>query len=364
MKPISVFNYSVRNEKSDTVEINIDGQIIDAESQQIMKDWFGDDTSVSFKSVRNQIERANPRVVNVNINSVGGQVVDSMAIHDYLKELTGKGITVNTYVKGLAASAATFIAMATPNSFISENSWLMIHNMSGLVYGDVYEIENYAKMIRKFNNRARDFYAEATGIRPEDVTRYLDAETWFSGAEAVEKGFIKNISGKENFSNSISPSLWPFQNTAVLNSYNSFTQNNNDMKFSLEAITNAVKNALIESGIIKGDDDAKVTTAAEKISNAIGEQLKPFENLDETVKNLVTEALKNVTVAPEALNEAIKNQLTENTKDFVKKEEMETLTNSIAKKLGNAAKEEDTDPKERKIENKRSFYSVGSFDKN
>ena len=364
VKPLNVFNYSIRNEKkSGVIDVHIDGAIVDAESQQVMKDWFGDETSVSFKSIRNQIEDASPKTVNVHINSVGGQVVDSMAIHDYLIELQGKSVIVNTYVKGLAASAATFIAMASDNSHMSENSWLMIHNMSGAIYGDVYEIENYAKMIRKFNNSARDFYAQKTGLRPEDITRYLDNETWFSAAEAKEKGFIKNVTGAANFTNSIKPEHWQFKNQIVLNSYNSFTQNLNDMN-----IKEIIKNTLKELGFSKAEDETKVDAAAEKISNAIGDALKP-ENLKEIISPLVneaiTDAVKNIKVAPEALAEEIKNQVTASVKDFATKEDVAKLTNSIAEKLGGSSKEkDDADPKERKIENKKAFFSVGDFEKN
>jgi ATP-dependent protease ClpP protease subunit len=364
MKSISVFNYSIRNAAEGTVDIHIDGAVIDAESQALMKEWFGDDTSVSYKSIRNEIEKANPKILNVHINSPGGIVTDSMAIHDYLIELGNKGVVVNTYIKGIAASAATYIAMATENSYMSENSWFMIHNMSGMVWGTVDEIENYAKTIRKFNNSARDFYSSKTGIRKENITLLMDAESWLTAAEAKEKGFIKNISGKENFINAIKPEFWPYANRAVLNSYNSFTQNTTDMKFSMDSIKEAVKNALKDLGLTKSEDENKITEAADKICNALSAQLKPFETFDETVKNLVTETLKNITVAPEALTETIKAQLTENTKDFVKKEDLKSLENNIALKLGTPAKEENTDAGERKISNKRSFYSVGEFDKN
>jgi ATP-dependent Clp protease protease subunit len=362
VKPISVFNYSVTNAADSVVDVQIDGAIVDAESQQIMKDWFGDETSVSFKSVRNQIEKVNPKTVNVHLNSPGGVVTDAMAIHDYLIELGTKGVTVNTYIKGMAASAATYVAMATENSHMSENSWFMIHNMSGAIYGDVNEIENYATMIRKFNNSARDFYAERTGIRKEDVTRMMNVETWLTASEAKEKGFIKNVTGAANFTNAIDPKNWPYQNKAVLNAYNSFTANNQIMDFS--KVKEAVKNALVELGIKKPEDEAQVNVATEAITNAIAEQLKPFENLQETVQNLVTEAVKNITVAPDAITETVKNQVTESTKDFVKKEDLTKLENNIAEKLGGAAKEKEESNEERKINNKKSFYNVGSFQKN
>ena len=91
------------------------------------------------------------------------------------------------------------------------------------------EIENYARTARKFNNQSRDFYASRTGIRKEDISKMMDTETWMTAAEAKEKGFIKNVSGAATFSNAINPKNWSYSNQAVLNAYNSFTQNSTDM---------------------------------------------------------------------------------------------------------------------------------------
>lgn len=217
---MSVFNYSVQNSSDEEeLQVYIDGAIVDAETQQMYKNWLGDDTSVSFKSFRDQVNAANPKKLTVTINSPGGHVVDAMAIHDLIVELKGKGVQVKTQGRGLIASAATYILMAG-DSEMSANSWLMIHNVSGGVYGDVNEIEQYAAVLRKFNDSARDFYAEYTGLRKEDITKMMNAETWMTAEEAKSKGFINGITGKVSFEKPIPAENWAYANKAVLNIYN------------------------------------------------------------------------------------------------------------------------------------------------
>lgn len=219
---LSVFNYTVQNQANNSADIYIDGVIVDAETQQIMRDWWGDETSVSYKSFRDQLLKSDEKVLNIYINSYGGHVGDAMAIHDLLIELKSKGKTVNTIGRGIIASAATYILMAGGNdSEITKNSWFMVHNASGGVYGDVYTVENYAKTLRKFNNTIRDFYTDATGMSQNEIKKLMDEETWLTGEEAVNKKFVKKLTQESTFNNSISLDQWKFKNISVLNAYNS-----------------------------------------------------------------------------------------------------------------------------------------------
>lgn len=357
------FNYTVRNEKTDAVDIYIDGYIVDAPTQEMMKQWFGDETSVSYKSLRNQINDTNPKEVNIYINSGGGSLVDAMAIHDMIIELQNKGTKVNAYGRGIIASAATYILMASKNSDISENSWFMIHNVSGFASGDVNEIEQAAKIYRKFNNQVRDFYVSYTGKPAETVSNWMNKETWFTGKEAKENGFVKNVSAQASFSNSIQPDKWPFANTSVLNAYNSFTEKNSDMKIDFTSIKEAVKNALTEMGFSK--EEPKVEEASNKLVTAIENSLKPItEGFADAVKNEVAAILKETGEGTVA--EAIQNAVTTATQDVAKKDEVTELVNklekNIANKLGSSATENAEDKKDTPTNKKRGFYQVGAFE--
>jgi ATP-dependent protease ClpP protease subunit len=244
-KVLDIFNYSFQNATDDSVDINIDGVIVDASTQQIMKDWWGDDTSVSFKSFRDEISNSKAKTFNIFINSYGGHVGDAMAMHDLLVDMQNNGKTVNTHGRGIIASAATYVLMAGKNAEMSKNSWFMIHNVSGGVYGDVNIVENYARSLRKFNDATRDFYSTSTGIAKENITKMMNAETWMTADEAKEKGFIKSVSGGATFSNEIPKENWHYSNAAVLNIYNHSVKA--FKKMSTGAFQNTLKAAQAES---------------------------------------------------------------------------------------------------------------------
>lgn len=292
--PIQIFNFSIKNASEDSVDIHIDGDIVDASTQEILKSWFGDETSVSFKSFRNQINSVDAKVYNVYINSMGGVVTDAMAMHDFLTELESKGKTVNRIGRGLIASASTYILMG-PNSSMTKNSWFMIHNVSGAVWGDVDVVENYAATLRKFNNRSRDFYAEMTGQRKEDITKMMNNETWMTAQEAVDKGFVKNIVGAEKFTQKISRENWQFANMAVLNSYNADVQppaesesvntKLDDMKKFFQELGTEIMNAI--KGVKAPENNDHGT-----LMNSIGEAVRvSFEANSEKMETAVKEVV-------------------------------------------------------------------------
>lgn len=292
---LSLFNYSVHNQANDTLDVNVDGYIVDAPTQEVLKAFWGDETSVSFKSVRDQIKASNPKTINFTVNSGGGHVGDAMAIHDLIVEMKGKGVTVNTKGTGIVASAATFIVMAGgENSSMTENSWFMVHNAGGAIVGDVNVVENYARVLRKFNDNITSFYAKATGLSNKALSDMMNEETWMTAAEAKEKGFIKNITGQENFTNKIKAEQWPFENMAVLNTYNSFvkepTATEDHTKSFFEKLNTQFMNFLnkLTGSVEAAKTDKKFENVAEReaILNMVVEVLKPvMESIDEKIKN-------------------------------------------------------------------------------
>ncbi|RFM30026.1 head maturation protease, ClpP-related [Deminuibacter soli] len=357
------FTFSLANQSNDVLDINIDGDIVDAPTQELLREFWGDETSVSFRSFRNQIDAAKPKELNVNVNSGGGHVGDAMAMHDYLVELQSKGVKVNTKGIGIVASAATYIVMASKNSSMSENSWFMIHNVSGGIWGDVNIIENYAKTMRKFNNQIRDFYANATGQEPEQISAQMNKETWMTGKEAKEKGFVKNVTGQATFKNSIKPEHWQYANKSVLTAYNSFIQSNNsnmDLKKIEEAVSAGLQNVLEKLGLSNKKDDAAVTDAFKGFTDSLVNTLKDQVPTDEKIQELVNQAVGN---ALKEVPESFKNAITEATKNAVTKEDLtksitdlsNTLTAALAGKLGNKTKVDETGNQARKINPRNRF---------
>ena len=403
---LSVFNYSVSNKIDDAVDIFIDGDIVDAPTQEILKSYFGDDTSISYKSFRDQVNNLDAKTYNVYINSGGGLVTDAMAIHDLLIEMQSKGKTVNTIGRGIVASAATYILMASKNPSMSSNSWVMIHNVSGFIWGDVNTVENYARSMRQFNDAANQFYQDKTGLSKTVVSNMMNTETWMNADDAKSKGFVKNISGEVSFSNIIKPELWQYQNTAVLNAYNSFTKNNNvhmDTKKITEAINNGFNSLLEKLGIKDKKDDETVKNAftefSENITNAItsvakdsnvmgccpaggtkGQMLtkasgndydynweddsasdKAKNTLASAVKNAVTDATKDALT-----KEDVKNEVKEGLKNVITKKDLEdfkeTITNSVVEKMGGQSTENKKKGKTKGVKNRFEGADFGDFE--
>lgn len=343
MRPhLSIFNYAIHNQ-GDNAEIHIDGYIVDAPKQDILKAEWNDETSVSYKSFRDQLTVSNYKNIDVYINSCGGHVGDAMAIHDLLVDLQNKGVTVNTHGRGIIASAATYILMAGRNSSMSANSWFMIHNVSGVAVGDVNQIENQARTMRKFNNFIRDFYAESTTLPSETVAAMMNKETYLSAKEAKEKGFIKNITGEVNFKNAIAPESWPYANLQVLNAYNQFTapHTTNTM---VDKIIQGVTQAFQKLNLIKKENAThqelqNVMVDEKKLTAALEETLAPLQQeINSHIDNTVELKMKTV---DEQITNAVKGYLDSNLSNHTALKnitaEVEQIKKDIANKITGSA---------------------------
>jgi len=348
MKPhLSIFNYSF-NQKDDNAEIHIDGYIVDAPTQEVLKAAWNDETSVSYKSFRDQLTNINCTTIDIYINSGGGHVGDAMAIHDLLVDLQNKGITVNTHGRGIVASAATYLLMVG-NSSMSANSWFMIHNVSGVAVGDVNQVENQAKTLRKFNDRIRDFYANATGLAPENISAMMNKETWLTAKEAKNKGFIKNVTGEVSFKNAITPEHWPYNNTAVLNAYNASSINHPSYNM-VDKIVQGIVNALQKLNLVKKEhpeqeqatiaNNTTVINPIEKdtLVQVLNAALQPFtEQWPTQVEATVNGKLSDIdNRIKDAITNYISEQLTKHESIQGLKNEMDTLKKDIANQIGTA----------------------------
>jgi ATP-dependent protease ClpP protease subunit len=144
---------------------------------------------VTAKAVRAALAEA-PGDLVVRINSPGGDVFDGIAIANDLRAHPGN---VRVEITGLAASAASIIAMAGDEIAMAENSFLMIHNASGLVVGTRHDMRALADVLQKIDAELARAYASRTGISTREVARMMDAETWIAATEAKDRGFADEI---------------------------------------------------------------------------------------------------------------------------------------------------------------------------
>ena len=147
-----------------------------------------DITAKTFVDDINSIKSKN---LNVYINSLGGSVFDGIAIYNTLKNFKGK---VTTKIQGIGASIASVIALAGDKIEMSDNSLLMIHDPYAVAGGNSTEMRKTADLLDKIRNEIANIYQKQTGLNKETIEGLMTNETWFNSSEALEKGFITDIS--------------------------------------------------------------------------------------------------------------------------------------------------------------------------
>jgi ATP-dependent protease ClpP protease subunit len=123
------------------------------------------------------------RDITLRINSPGGEVFDGVAIFNALQRHSGQ---ITGHVDGLAASAASFIAMACDTLVMEPGTQMMIHDAQGMCWGDEAGALELAKMLGRTSNTIAMIYAERAGGTAEEWRERMRATTWYDGAEAVE----------------------------------------------------------------------------------------------------------------------------------------------------------------------------------
>jgi len=130
------------------------------------------------------------KTITVRINSPGGDVFDAVSIFNALQSHKSKVIT---RVEGLAASAASFLALAGKEVHAYPNTMWMIHDPWVCVAGNQYELRDVADILEKLAGQMVDIYASNSNISKKEIKEMMKLETWFTAKEAKEKGLVDTI---------------------------------------------------------------------------------------------------------------------------------------------------------------------------
>lgn len=128
--------------------------------------------------------------LDVRINSGGGDVFDGIAIYEALRRFPAN---IHVHVDGLAASAASVIAMAGDTRSISLGGFYMIHRASGLVYGDDEDMRKMADILGNITNQIANIYADRTGMEPDELKAMIASETWMNAEESIKNNFATEV---------------------------------------------------------------------------------------------------------------------------------------------------------------------------
>lgn len=150
--------------------------------------WTGE--GVTSKRIAGALRRIGNQDVVVNVNSPGGDFFEGIAIYNLLREHPAK---VTIKVLGLAASAASIIAMAGDEIQISEVGFLMVHNAWAVAVGNRHDFAETAATLEPFDDAMASLYATRAGVDKAAAASWMDEETWFNGSRAVEVGLADGL---------------------------------------------------------------------------------------------------------------------------------------------------------------------------
>ena len=169
----------VRNEGEKRILL-LDGEISD-------ETWWGDEvTPQMFRSELNAAEGD----IDLWINSPGGDCYAAAQIYNMLMEYKGN---VAVKIDGIAASAASVVAMAGSTVEMSPVATIMIHNPMTVSIGDTHEMERTITFLSEIKESIINAYEIKTGLSRAKISRLMDAETWMNAKKAVELGFADSV---------------------------------------------------------------------------------------------------------------------------------------------------------------------------
>lgn len=162
-------------------------------------EWAG---MVSAKGIVAAIKDAGNNPINLKINSPGGDVNEAAAIYNALMSHSA-GVEVS--IDGIAASAASYIAMAGSKIKIAENAKLMIHRAWTFTAGNSVELSKVVDVLAGYDTTIAAVYAKRSGKTEAEILDKMTAETWFNAADAVAFGLADEVGQKLKVKNAIPP---------------------------------------------------------------------------------------------------------------------------------------------------------------
>lgn len=338
--------WEFKNFTDTTADLYIYGEISDYS-------WWGDE--VTPKQFADDLEEVkNVDTLNVRINSVGGDVFAAHAIYSLLKSAKPQ---IMVYIDGLAASAATIIMMAGDKVMMPPNAMIMIHNPWTVARGEAKDFEKSIEILSKVKDSIILAYEAKTGLDKEELSALMDAETWMTGQEAYDKGFIDELIQNEQVAASISDSSmlvngiqFSFGNITnkdnLLNKFKPNEEKSLSKEEHLESLVNQFAKGIKDIFRTSNSKSARIDRAKEQMNqlrdtlnsfgsampNALSEEFKQVfkeflpeeeETLDNT-ENKVTETVDNKVVP------VVEDKPTET---FVTEEQVRNLITSEIQKV-------------------------------
>lgn len=153
--------------------------------------WTGETYGIRAETFKRWLDEASPKPLHIHIDSAGGDVFQAFAMCSAIQLYPGK---VTAHVDGLAASAASYIAVVCDEVVMSDYAYLMIHSAQARVgWANARDLEDTAARLRNVDANLAAIYQKRSKLTIEQVLDYMAAETWFTAAEAMECGLATEV---------------------------------------------------------------------------------------------------------------------------------------------------------------------------
>ena len=339
--------------EAETAEMLIYSEISDST-------WYGDE--VTPRQFADDLQALEGKALKVRINSPGGDVFAAQAIYNQLKDYKGN---ITMFIDGMAASAATIITCAGDKVVMPDNAIFMIHNPSVMLM-DVYEADDMKQMANTMDAIKQtivNVYEARTGGRlsRNKITRMMDDETWMTAQEALDNGFIDEISAAVDSGNKVTD-----KGCLIVNSIACDTKRFKNISVLREKMRNQPKNITKNGGKSMDKNELLQTlkdiftssqNAEDKEKNAVNaerQRMIALDALDEHNNPVVTKII-NAAKANGATADSIKAYI-----DAVKeapasngvaqmqniiKDQLDSGANNVQSSTGEPASKEDDEAK-------------------
>ena len=170
----------IKNEDTGETELYFEGPISD-------RTWLGDEITPAM--FRDELTKVSGNLT-VWINSPGGDCISASQIYTMLRSHKGK---VTVKIDGIAASAASVVAMSGDETLISPTGYLMIHNPMTLASGNKSDMEKAIALLDEIKEGIINAYTRKTGLSHNKISKLMDDETWLNAEKALQLGFVDGI---------------------------------------------------------------------------------------------------------------------------------------------------------------------------
>ena len=310
------WNFNRLEDNSDTTELMLYEDIAD---QQEYDWWTGEMTGVTPKAFKDELNAVESANICVRINSNGGSVFAASAIATMLREAQANGKTITCKIDGICASAAVLVALACNKIMIAESAYMMIHDPMNALWGlyNATEMREMADTLDTIKAGIVAAYVSRTGLSEKECEKMMSKCTWFTGKEAVDKGFADEIMFEENgeevennirnaFVNSISNDIkLPKSLKRVLDKKNTEEGEKTNMEFKNYSDLKTAYPEMLD----KAEKEIKDAATLEA-TKAERERIKAIDALNGRIENSVLEDAKygeNPLTADEVIVNAFKD---------------------------------------------------------